>query len=89
MQIVEATRNSELVQLGVSPRGTIALVKLGQANAMVEGRDYVIPDDIKTLAVPALAHRIILSTEYGPKAAGISNASQVIRNIINSIRVPL
>ena len=89
MQIVEATRRSDLVQLGVSPRGTLALVKLAQANAMVEGRDYVIPDDIKTLAVPALAHRIILSMDYGPKSAGISNSAQVIRNIINSIRVPL
>jgi MoxR-like ATPase len=89
MEIVEATRHSDLVQLGVSPRGTLALVKLSQANAMVEGRDYVIPDDIKMLAVPALAHRIILSMDYGPKSAGISNSAQVIRNIINSIRVPL
>jgi MoxR-like ATPase len=89
MEIVEATRNSDLVQLGVSPRGTLALVALGQAHAMVEGRDYVIPDDIKSLAIPALAHRIILSMDYGPKSAGITNAAQVIRNIINSIRVPL
>ena len=89
MEIVEATRNSDLVQLGVSPRGTLALVALGQAHAMVEGRDYVIPDDIKNLAVPALAHRIILSMDYGPKSAGITNSAQVIRNIINSVRVPL
>jgi MoxR-like ATPase len=89
MEIVESTRHSDLVQLGVSPRGTLSLAKLSQANALVEGRDYVIPDDIKMLAVPALAHRIILSMDYGPKSAGISNAAQVIRNIINSIRVPL
>lgn len=89
MDVVEATRHSDLVQLGVSPRGTLALTKLSQANAMVEGRDYVIPDDIKMLAIPALAHRIILSMDYGPKSAGISNSAQVIRNIIDSISVPL
>ncbi len=89
MRIVEATRQSDLVQLGVSPRGTLALTKLSQANAMVQGRDYVIPDDVKILAVPALSHRIILSTDYGPKSAGIINSAQVIRNILANIRVPL
>lgn len=89
MDIVEATRSSELIQLGVSPRGTLSLVKLSRANALVEGRDYVIPDDIKMLAIPALAHRIILSMDYGPKSAGISNSAQVIRNIIDSISVPI
>ncbi len=89
MQIVEATRNSELIQLGVSPRGSLALYKLSQAYALVDGRDYCIPDDIKNLAVPALAHRIILSTDYGPKAAGIATANQVIKNIIDNIPVPL
>jgi MoxR-like ATPase len=89
MQIVEATRTSELVELGVSPRGGLSLFRLAQARALVSGRDYVVPDDIKGLAVNALAHRLVLSSDYGPKAAGISSAEQVIKNILGEIPVPL
>ncbi|MBR1664228.1 MAG: MoxR family ATPase [Ruminococcus sp.] len=59
--IVNATRNSPLIRLGVSPRGSIALVKSAKSFAFVNGRDYVTPDDIRTLASDCLAHRIILS----------------------------
>ena len=89
MQIVEATRTSELVELGVSPRGGLSLFRLAQARALVSGREYVVPDDIKLLAVNALAHRLMLSADYGPKAAGISSAEQVIKNILGEIPVPL
>jgi len=89
MQIVEATRASELVDLGVSPRGGLSLFRLAQAHALVGGRDYVVPDDMKLLAVNALAHRLVLSSDYGPKAAGISSAEQVIKNILGEIPVPL
>ena len=89
MQIVEATRTSELVELGVSPRGGLSLFRLAQARALVSGRNYVVPDDIKLLAVNALAHRLVLSTDYGPKAAGASSAEQVIKNILGEIPVPL
>lgn len=89
MRIVEATRTSELVELGVSPRGGLSLFRLAQARALVNGRDYVVPDDIKLLAVNAFAHRLVLSSDYGPKTAGISSAEQVIKNILSEIPVPL
>ena len=89
MQIVEATRSSELVELGVSPRGGLSLFRLAQARALVSGRDYAVPDDIKLIAVNALAHRLVLSSDYGPKTAGISSAEQVIKNILSEVPVPL
>lgn len=89
MNIVTATRKSNLIQVGVSPRGSLSMHKLSQAHALAEGRDYCIPDDIKKLAVPAFAHRIVLSTDYGPRATGATSANQVIRNIVESVPVPL
>jgi MoxR-like ATPase len=89
MDIVTATRQSNLIQVGVSPRGSLSMYKLAQAHALAAGRDYCIPDDIKKLSVPAFAHRVVLSTEYGPRATGASSADQIIRNIVESVPVPL
>jgi len=89
MDIVTATRRSTLIQVGVSPRGSLAMYKLAQAHALAAGRDFCIPDDIKKLSVPAFAHRIVLSTDYGPRATGATGANQVIRNIVESVPVPL
>lgn len=89
MDIVTATRKSTLIQVGVSPRGSLAMYKLAQAHALAAGRDYCIPDDMKRLAVPAFAHRIVLSTDYGPRAAGATGANQIIRNIVEDVPVPL
>jgi MoxR-like ATPase len=61
--VVAATRASASVQVGASPRGTLALLKLARAWAVLDGRDFVVPDDIKALAVPALAHRLTLRPE--------------------------
>jgi MoxR-like ATPase len=62
--IVEATRNSRReIDIGASPRGSLALLKLSRAYAALEGRDYVIPDDVKAVAVPGLSHRLILKRE--------------------------
>jgi MoxR-like ATPase len=63
LQIVIATRESEHVEVGASPRGTIALVRCAQALSVLEGRDFCTPDDVKRLAVSCLAHRIILKAE--------------------------
>ena len=63
--LCEETRNADKVQLGVSPRGMLALLRISQAYAAVQGRSYVIPDDVKTLAVPVMAHRVILRGLYG------------------------
>lgn len=66
--IVQATRKHEQVRLGVSPRGTLALLRAVQTWALIQGRDYVIPEDIRLLTIPVLAHRMLLSR--GAKAAG-------------------
>jgi MoxR-like ATPase len=63
VDIVAATRSSSRVQVGASPRGSLALLKLGRARAALAGRNFVTPDDIKVLAAPALAHRLVLKTE--------------------------
>ena len=84
VEIVQATRNNSNISLGVSPRGTLALLRACQSLAAVKGRNYVIPDDIKTLASPILAHRIISTN-------GLNNSyknTKLINNIISDISVP-
>ena len=89
MDIVTATRKSNLIEVGVSPRGSLAMYRLAQAHALAQGRDYCVPDDIKSLAVPAFAHRIVLSSDYGSRAPHATTANQVIKNIVESVPVPL
>jgi len=82
--LTEATRNAADVSLGVSPRGLLWLMRACQAYAAVQGRDYVLPDDVKKLAVPVFAHRIITRTGYG--VAG--KAAQVVNDLLRSVAVP-
>ena len=63
IEIVRATRADERVLVGASPRGSLALLLLARAKAVLAGRDFVVPEDVKDLAVPALAHRITLRPE--------------------------
>jgi MoxR-like ATPase len=63
VDLVQATRGDHRVALGASPRGALALLKLARAEAVLRGRDFVVPDDVKAMAVPALAHRLILQPE--------------------------
>ncbi len=85
VELVSQTRKHAEVYLGASPRGSLALFRASQANAAIRGRDYVTPDDIKTLAETALAHRMIV----GP-AARIKNvtAPSIIREVLASVPVP-
>ncbi|MGQ9493277.1 MAG: AAA family ATPase [Anaerolineae bacterium] len=85
VELVNATRKHPDVYLGASPRGSLALFKTAQARAMLEGRDYTIPDDIKALAEPTLAHRLIISP-----AARIKNVDQraIIEELLHSVPVP-
>ncbi len=62
--LIHATRLDRRVSVGASPRGSLALLKLARANAALEGREYVIPDDVKRFAVPVLSHRLILQPEF-------------------------
>ncbi len=84
VRLVNATRSHPDVYLGASPRGSIALYRAGQALAALFGRDYVIPDDVKTLAEPALAHRLIIKT-----AASVHDvhAGQVVRELLDTIPI--
>jgi MoxR-like ATPase len=85
VDLVQATRSDPRVGLGASPRGTLALLKLARAAAAIERRDFVLPDDVKAMAVPALAHRLILKPELW--AARISPA-QVVEGLLEQVPAP-
>jgi MoxR-like ATPase len=85
VELIDQTRNHQDVYLGASPRGSLTLYRAGQARAAVRGRDFVLPDDVKALALPALAHRVILS----PRARLRDLTSeQVVQEILDSLPVP-
>ncbi len=83
--IVAMTRSHAALQLGASPRGSIALLRAAQASALLSGRDYVLPDDIRRMALPVLSHRLILTPEARMK--GVS-AQQVLSQLIDTVPVP-
>ena len=83
--LVEATRHHPSIYLGSSPRGSLALFRTGQARALLSGRDYVLPDDIKALAVPALAHRALLSSAGQSQG---TDSRAFINEILETIPVP-
>jgi MoxR-like ATPase len=84
--LIHATRQDRRVAVGASPRGGLAFLKLGRANAALEGRDYVIPDDVKRYAVPVLGHRLILQPEYWmSQSVGI----EVIQDVLGKTPVPV
>ncbi len=85
VELTGKTRRSEDVYLGASPRGSLALFRTGQARAALRGRDYVLPDDIKALAVPVLAHRIILAPAARLREL---SADRIIKEIVYSVPVP-
>ncbi|MEM9652146.1 MAG: MoxR family ATPase [Actinomycetota bacterium] len=83
--LVHATRAAGQVHAGASPRGVEALVKLGRATAAIDGRSYVTPDDVKSVAVPALAHRIVLRPELWVRGV---NPETVIEEILDTVPTP-
>ncbi len=84
-EIVRKTRSNANVRIGSSPRGGLALLKLARAYAMINGRDFVIPDDVKTLAVDALSHRIMLKMECIIEGM---NPDSVIKAVLNGVEIP-
>jgi len=85
IDLVNATRNSDLLVLGASPRGSIALFKSAKALALINSRDYIIPDDVRELAVDVLSHRLILS----PKGKStLGTASAIIEDIVKNVAIP-
>jgi MoxR-like ATPase len=89
LAIVEKTRTHESLALGVSPRGAQALYRATQALAMLEGRDYVIPDDVKRLVIPVFAHRIAINARASLAQRSSELSERILQEILTLVEVPL
>lgn len=85
-RLVHATRGDKRIAVGSSPRGSLALLKLSRAQAVLEGRDYVLPDDIKSFVLPALGHRLILEPEFWMRRQAVE---EILQNILETVPVPV
>jgi MoxR-like ATPase len=85
VDVVAATRSAQSIQVGASPRGSLALLKLSRCRAALRGRDYVTPDDVKAVAVPALAHRLMLRPELWVQRV---SAEDVVRERLETVPTP-
>jgi MoxR-like ATPase len=89
LAIVLATRQSDLLSLGVSTRGALALSRAAKALALVRGRTYCVPDDIKELAPVVLSHRIMVARSQGLRQRSYEQAERIIQDLVESVPVPL
>ena len=89
LRIVAATRDSEMLDLGVSPRGTLQLFRAAQALALTEGRTFCVPDDIKRLVLPAFAHRLMINSRFSSSMRRSEEAEAVLREIMKTVSVPV
>jgi MoxR-like ATPase len=89
MRIVTATRETEMLDLGVSPRGTLALFRAAQALALTEERTYCVPDDIKRLVLPVFSHRLLVSSRFSSSLRRSEEAEAVLSEIMKTVSVPL
>lgn len=89
LRIAAATRDCERLELGVSPRGALALFRAARANALISGRDFCIADDIKRLVIPCFAHRVIVNSRSAGLRSHIREAEAILRDILEKISVPL
>ena len=89
LDIVELTRNDDALELGISPRGTLALFRSAQAFAILEGRDFCIADDIKKLVLPCFAHRIIVNSRHSNTKSKTAESEQVLHEILRKVKVPV
>lgn len=89
LAIVEQTRSHDQLALGVSPRGAQGLYRAAQALALIEGRDYVLPDDIKRLAVPVFAHRVVLNQRSTLITRSTEVGERILNEILKLVEVPL
>jgi MoxR-like ATPase len=83
--LVQATRSDSRVTLGASPRGSLALLKLARAEAVIRGREFVLPDDVKAMAVAALAHRVVLRPELWVSR---TTSAQVVESLLQQVPTP-
>ncbi len=86
LDLVQATRNDNAIELGVSPRGTMGLYRASQVLAALRGRTYVLPDDVKHLAIPALAHRVLLTTDARLRG---HNTQALLSRLLERVPVPV
>lgn len=89
LNIVEQTRQNETIELGISPRGTLALFRSAQALALIEGRDFCIADDIKRLVLPVFAHRVIVNSRSTNLKHKTREAEQILQDILQKVEVPI
>jgi MoxR-like ATPase len=89
LQIVKRTRESESLALGVSPRGALMLFRAAQAMAYVDGRRFATPADFKSLAVPVFSHRVVVNARYSSTLKKSEQAETIIRDIVQSVHVPV
>jgi len=89
LSIVQATRQSELLSLGVSTRGALALNRAAKSLALVRGRTYCVPDDIKELAPTVLSHRVMVARTQGLRQRSFEQAERIIQDILDSVPVPV
>jgi MoxR-like ATPase len=89
LDIVNRTRTTDQLALGVSPRGTLMLQRAAQARAYLDGRDYCLPDDFKALAVAVFAHRVVASSRHASAQKKSESTESVLREIVDSVPVPL
>ncbi|MBR4033268.1 MAG: hypothetical protein IKJ04_00530, partial [Clostridia bacterium] len=84
---VDATRNNNRISMGVSPRGTLALLNAARIAAACDGRDYCLPDDVRRVAVPVLAHRIISRTQSTVRMSDTNE--KLIEFVLDSVEAPV
>jgi MoxR-like ATPase len=89
MALVTATRNSEDLALGVSPRGAMSLYRAAQSRAFIQGRYYCIPDDVKQLAIAVFSHRVIVSTKHSSPLQKTEESQAILQELIEEVEVPL
>jgi len=89
LAIVAKTRESEYLSLGVSPRGSQMFYRAAQAMAFLDGRDYCTPEDFKPLAVPVFAHRVVVNAHYASTLQKSEQSEQILREIVDSVPVPV
>ena len=88
MAIVEETRRHPAISVGVSTRGALAWYRAAQAAALAAGRDFVVPDDVKLLAVPCLAHRLVLAQAHDSLGRMRADSERLVTEIIHRVAIP-
>ena len=89
LDLTRATRAHDQVQLGASSRGAVSFYEACQARALVEGRDYVTPGDVKAMAVPVLSHRLIVRSRGSDLASAARERIRVVHDILKRVEVPV